>query len=97
MVIRKTYIPLSIVVICVRVGIIIPVIPALFVGLGFLLAPTNSFRIQDLPFFWRSGLHIILTIRVVSNGNIILIGVVYPHIIAIEVNMSLSFLFKGNH
>jgi hypothetical protein len=71
---RKIYVPLSIVVVCVRVGIIIPVVSALFIGLGFLLAPTNSPRIRDLPFYWRSGLHLVLTvhiIRVVSKGNII--------------------------
>jgi hypothetical protein len=71
MVIRKTYVPLSIVVVCVRVRIIIPVVPALFVGLGLLLAPMNSPRIRDLPFYWS--------------------------IIAVMVDMTLSFLFKGNH
>jgi hypothetical protein len=71
---RKIYIPLSIVVVCVRVGIIIPVVPALLIGLGLLFAPTSSPRIRDLPFYQRPGLHLVLTvpmIRVVSKGNVI--------------------------
>jgi hypothetical protein len=58
----------------------------------------NSPRIQDLPFYRRSGLHLILTIGIISpRENIIGIGVMGLHIIAIEVNVTLLFLFKGNH